>query len=293
MPSGSSAHASGTDARLSCPRCRATLPRPDGSACCGFWVRRADGFWDTSAPETASGFSPERRNHLESIEGLHFWFAARDRLLLTLLDRLSDRREAVLELGCGSGRVLSALSSRAGTVAGIDLYAASLRAAAACCPEALLLRCDAREVPLEEGRFDIVLALDVLEHVAPLDLLREAFRLLRRGGRLLLSVPAFPLLWSSADEAAGHRCRYHVRQLGEELRQAGFTLRGHTYYQFLLFPAMVLSRRLFAARAMRVERHPPRPVSRALGLLNHLEVTLLSGMRLPFGSSLIAWAERT
>ncbi|HSJ97524.1 MAG TPA: class I SAM-dependent methyltransferase, partial [Myxococcota bacterium] len=113
------------------------------------------------------------------------------------------------------------------------------------------------------------------------------------GGHLLLSVPAFPSLWSPLDEAAGHRCRYRRAALERELRAGGWELRHATHYQALLFPLVWLARRLPSRAAVPLERRPPRWLGRALGAVDEVEVRLWANRRLPFGSSLIAVASRS
>jgi SAM-dependent methyltransferase len=296
MPSVSSEPAFPADPFLVCPECGVPMGGSASTrACrrCAYRCWRADGFWDTDAAAAPAGFTEDRREHLGHLEGRHFWFPPRDRLVLGVLDGLRPRWPSAIEIGCGTGRLLPALAGRADVVFGVDQFAASVREAAGRCPEAVLLRADARRVPLAPRSLDLVIALDVLEHVEPDRLLGEARRLLRPGGLALLSVPAFPILWSAADERAGHRARYRVESLQAELEDAGFALRGHTHYQFLLFPAMVLSRRLLGSRGATLERRPPRLLSRALARVNEVEVRLLGRRQLPFGSSLVAWAERT
>jgi SAM-dependent methyltransferase len=156
----------------------------------------------------------------------------------------------------------------------------------------VLIEGDATRVPLADASFDLVVALDVLEHVAPEALLGEARRLLRPGGALLLSVPAFPSLWSPLDEAAGHRCRYRRRELAAELAANGFCAVHWTHYQALLFPVAWLARRFASDGPVPLERRPPRLLGRALGLVNQLEVTLFARRRLGFGTSLWMLAQR-
>ena len=74
-----------------------------------------------------------------------------------------------------------------------------------------------------------------------------------------------------------------------ELQRNGWRPEGYTHFQCLLFPLVFVTRRLGPA-ALRIERTPSRLVDRALGLVNRIEVATFSGLRLPFGSSLVAWA---
>jgi SAM-dependent methyltransferase len=243
-----------------------------------------------SAPP--AGFAASRRDHLWQLEQGHFWFASRDRLAGRLLRRLRRRTDAALiELGCGTGRLLASLDLEGLEVLGVEGYAESLERAAARGVTATLLQADVGALPVADAQFDLVLAFDVLEHVPSERFLREARRVARAGGRLLLSVPASPRLWSAHDAQAGHRCRYTVRQLRRELRDAGWIPSRHTHYQFILYPAVWASR-MRATGVNALERRPPRWLDRLLSAINRLEVAALSGVTLPWGSSLFMSAEK-
>jgi len=248
------------------------------------------GVWECAGGFTPSGFTENRSEHLLDIERNHFWFEARDRLLrskLLTLKRPKDQR--LLELGCGSGRVLSTLAGEFAQSVGIEGHLGALNKAAKACPDSYLLHGNVLDTPLADEQFDWVVAFDVLEHVEAEAFLGEAFRLTRPGGCLLLSVPAFPMLWSHLDELAGHRCRYRLKQLNEELTLTGWQLRGHTYFQCLLFPLFAASRLLNRKTHPQLERKPPAGINRMLRAVNELEVNLFHRLPLPFGSSLIAW----
>lgn len=277
-----------------CPRCAKPLLPLANCRCetCGFVLRRDEGVWISAEEFRPEHFSEDRRDHLAHLAESHFWFDARARLLTRILDRLPlASRAAVLEIGCGTGGFLPVLRERFEAVVGVDGYASSLHAARDRSPEATLIQADANRIPLGSAQFDLVVALDVLEHLDPARFLAETTRLIRPGGHLLLSVPAFPLLWGPADARAGHRCRYRRGQLADELEQSGWTPRGSAYYQCLLFPAMLLARQAAGHSLDRVERAPPAWLGRMFGAINRLEVAML-GHRAPFGTSLIMWAQR-
>jgi len=230
---------------------------------------------------------------LLELEKDHFWFSPRLNLLTRLLRRLlPSGKPALIELGRGSGSFLAAAEEMADICVGVDGHFRMLEHCARRGGRPWLIHSDASRVPLERNQFDVVVALDVLEHVEPLALLSEARRLVKRGGKLLVSVPAFDVLWSGADEAAGHRCRYRIGQIEQELDLTGWKLLGYTHYQFLLFSAVMISRRLNRNSMPKLERSPRGWMNRIGRVINDLEVSLLSGFRLPFGSSLIAWAQK-
>jgi SAM-dependent methyltransferase len=277
---------------LRCRACGATSPAGDSTwQCgCGETLSRTDGIWRVDQFEPA-GFAAPSRNHLADFEEGHFWFVQRERLVLALLARQALAPQRVLDLGCGNGRLLAALAARGAQVTGVDAYADSLARAHTRAPTATLLQADLTDVPVPDGAFDLVAALDVLEHVEPEPFFAEVRRLLAPGGRLLLSVPAFASLWSERDRRAGHRKRYRRRELEAELRDHGFTALVFTHYQFLLFPLLWLSRRLDARRPRPLERFPPAAIGRLLGAVNRLEVSCWGTKSLPWGSSLLAIAQ--
>lgn len=225
------------------------------------------------------------------MEPRHFWFSGRARLVEHTLDRAGSC-DAALDLGCGMGGLLQALAPRFSRVVGVDAYLTSLLVARSRAPGSVLLEADTNHVPLASRQFDLVSALDVLEHVEPAPFLAEAHRLLRPGGRLLVTVPACPSLYGEQDRAMGHRTRYNIAALRAELRDAGFNVIYATHYQFLLFPIFWLVRRFPGNRNGRIERRPGRVVASVLGAINGAEVRWLRGLRLPWGSSLIALAQR-
>lgn len=237
------------------------------------------------------GFAPDRRRHLADLESRgHFWFGPRWRLVERLVERFAgDRAEVAVDLGCGSGSGPATLARRARSVLGLDGYPASLRAS--CDPASVAAVCgDVVRLPIRSGSADLLLALDVAEHVDAGALFAEAHRIGGSDAVLVVSVPAFPVLWSELDEAAGHRCRYRRRQLITELGAAGWRVVHSTHYQLALFPLVWVVRRWPKRTPRRIERRPPRWLNSVLGVINRLEVAALHRMSLPWGSSLLVVA---
>jgi SAM-dependent methyltransferase len=158
-------------------------------------------------------------------------------------------------------------------------------------------------LPFASGSFDLVTALDALEHVEDdAAALRECFRVLRPGGTLLASVPAFRSLWGSVDELGHHHRRYRRRELLERVEAAGFEVVLDRFFNFLLFPPIAavrwLGRALPARRAGAGE--PVRsdfdlvsggPLAALLARVLGAEARLLA-LRVPFGVSLLCVARR-
>lgn len=276
-----------------CRKCLAVSAAEDARwTCtgCGVIFERVDGIWRVDAFEPA-GYDATSRERLAHIEEDHFWFEAREKLLLRRLDAVGAAPKRVLDLGCGNGRFLAALAARGAQVIGVDAYAGGLERARERMPSATLIVADITRVPLPDASVDLVAMLDVLEHLEPEAPLAEARRLLAPGGRLLVSVPAFQSLYSEFDRLAGHRKRFRRADLTAELAAGGFAVESCTHYQWLLFPMVWLSRQLgWKGRRTPLERAPPGPVARLLGGLNGLEVALWGSRSLPWGSSLVVVA---
>lgn len=239
---------------------------------------------------------PEEFREMQALEESHFWFAGKRLLLRALLERAGGARGRVLDVGCGTGGVLLSLAGDAAVV-GIDREALALRF---CREKGLreVVRGSATALPFAGGSFDACVSFDVLEHVDDEQLLLgELRRVLRPGGRALISVPAFRALWSQHDETLEHRRRYRRSELVAQVRQAGFRVDWSSYTNFFVFPPALLWRVLRRwtgiAPALRTDLVvPPAPLNRLLVGLYGWEAHLLRRMRLPFGVSVACVASR-
>lgn len=240
-------------------------------------------------------------------EDKHWWFATRTWSLLNLLDANVPRRDGdVLDIGCGAGNMIHHLS-RYGRVQGVEVDARPVAMAQARGYD--VRQGDAtRAIPFPDASFDLVTALDVIEHVdADEAILREAYRVARPRGILTISVPALQSLWSYNDEINGHKRRYAPRELRERVVRAGFRVRRITFGFFLVFPMsaplILLRNRLGAKKELRshhlsqdeyqVEMEPVSPfVNTILRGVGRAEATLVSRVDLPVGTSLMVVAEK-
>lgn len=228
---------------------------------------------------------------LHRIERELWWYRGRRLACRALLRRhlgtAPGRR--VLDVGCGTGFNFRMLGEF-GEVAGVEPSAEGL----AYCRERGLgvQQAGADALPFPEASFDLVTALDVVEHLDD-DLagLREFHRVLRPGGHVLLTVPALPMLYGEHDRIVHHRRRYLKRGLDELVQGGGFELVHSTYTNMLVLPlvmAVQLAVRLLPRRPHVEMGLPPAPVNRALWAISRLELPFVLGPGLPIGLSLVA-----
>ncbi len=206
-----------------------------------------------------------------------------------------------VDIGCGTGYTASVLESEWHMV-GIDLYPESLEL---CKKRGLkrLCRADLAQLglPFKTESVDLVLALDVIEHIEDdTSALAECKRIIRDGGLLIATVPAFMSLWSPWDEALGHRRRYTIATIRAAASKSGMSVKTIAYFFFFIFPAAIVVRQL-KRLLVKDSRHYSTDFIALPSWLNKLLICLgrlerwLSGrlnLSLPFGLSVICVMEK-
>lgn len=248
-------------------------------------------------PEVAR--SSDRLAQLGPLEPGHFWFRARNRLLAWTLRRHFPDARRLLEIGTGTGFVLSMLEREFPDIElhGSELRGEDLELAASRLSRSKLFQMDARKIPFQ-GEFDVLGAFDVLEHIEDDErVLREMAKALKPGGGVLLTVPQHKFLWSRVDDYSDHHRRYSAAELKGKLEAAGLQVVFATSFVCLLLPLFLLSRlryrknfsRKDAAQTSELKVGPAANflLEKVLGL----ELWLIArGARLPFGSTLLVVA---
>jgi SAM-dependent methyltransferase len=251
-------------------------------------------------------------------EDTHWWFRWRYELVARIVGERNGGDPAafrILDAGCGTGQMLQHLG-RFGRAVGIDTSPEALSFAASRGVDRLV-RGSILALPFADAGFDCVLSLDVIEHVdADEALLHHLAGVLKPGGRLVVTVPAFRALWSEHDEVNWHKRRYRAPQLRSLLEAHGLEIERLTYCNTALFAPIFAIRKLKNLRNRLRDRARartngtgraapaglpvpesdlgwlPKPLNEGLFRLLRAENLLLERRDLPFGVSLLAIARK-
>lgn len=271
---------------------------------CAYAPDLRDGFL-TFAPQLAAqndDFNPRFFQLMVEVEPTHFWFVSRNHIVGDVLRQHFSAPAQVLEIGCGTGFVLSALRAMFphGKLSASDVYTEGLAYAARRVPDAFLFQMDARHIPFR-AEFDLIGAFDVLEHIEDDEaVLAQLFQACVAGGGVALTVPQHRWLWSRMDDFAHHKRRYTRDELVQKLQRAGFVVEYTTSFISLLLPLMLAARLLRKPAGVEMQDQ-----MEAAGLsIGKLTNTVLSmvmvveralirlGLRFPVGGSLLVIARK-
>jgi ubiquinone/menaquinone biosynthesis C-methylase UbiE len=230
-----------------------------------------------------------------------WWEVGRRSLVKNLLHRFgvngaenghtNGRGPRILEIGCGSGALLQDLQHY-GDAIGLDIAAPAL---ANCRERGLdcVSLADVNALPFGDELFNVVIAVDVLEHVEDdTAALREINRVTKKGGKVILTVPAFQMLWSRRDVQCHHHRRYVLDDVRHKMQKGGLKVLKSTYINLpLFFPLfmMVKAGRLSSKKAPSIKMDyalVPPPINRMLSRVVEYEARMLRRISLPIGSSI-------
>jgi Methylase involved in ubiquinone/menaquinone biosynthesis len=236
---------------------------------------------------------------MNRVEDKHWWFVGRRAILEEFLRQIisqipnSQSQTRILDVGCGTGANLEMLANF-GSAEGVDVSDDALefcRAKGLKAHKGL-----AEKLPFPDESFDLVTALDVIEHLDD-DIvgLKEMRRVLKPGGKTLIFVPAFMWLWGVQDDVSNHRIRYTKRQIVERMQKAGFEVERATYANITFFAPILAGRTLMKLTGIKPESENNVNISALNGIFGKIfaaERFWLRNFDFPFGVSIVITAKK-
>lgn len=254
------------------------------------------------APKLAeynTGFDSSCFFKLAGAEAQNFWFRARNKLVIWALNDFFPNAQSFLEIGCGTGFVLSGIERAFPQLSlyGSEIYSEGLTYAGKRLKKTELFQMDARNIPFR-NEFDVIGTFDVIEHIEDDKIvLGQIHKAVRKGGGIILTVPQHQFLWSKVDEYAHHVRRYNAAELKNKVEQAGFEVVKTVSFVSLLLPLMALSRLSKRETSNKGDVMPELKIGRIANIILEkiLDIErgfIRLGVDLPFGGSLMLIARK-
>ncbi len=224
----------------------------------------------------------------------YFWYVGREKIILSLVDTIiDDSVDRIIDYGCGTGELINKLNN---IYKNVEVFGADIS-------EKALFYCrdnginNVLNLNIEKPKknyYDVVLCLDVIEHIEnDTDFLNKVYDLLRIGGKLVLTVPAYNFLWSGEDYISNHIRRYTKGEIKNKIIQAGYKIVKISYFNIFLFIPLVcvlLFKRIFYPKTMYESdlQDINKLTNQILTYIFSSERWLLKLISFPFGASIIA-----
>lgn len=238
-----------------------------------------------------------------NMEGYYWWHVAKRELVVALINKYKKAKGKLklLDLGCGTGMMLESLQ-KVFDCWGID----SSRDAKNFCNKRglkqVLVSNLNNKLPHQDKKFDVVLTLDVLEHLTNDNkLLIEVNRVLKNKGILIITVPAYQWLWSYWDKILGHKRRYSKHHLNNVIEKSGLVVREINYSNCVYLPVVAIVRLVKSMMAQKTHRlnrassdFIPLPdwLNKTLLVVSRIERKISSKIGLPCGLTIYAVCEK-
>lgn len=233
-------------------------------------------------------------NDLYNLEETHWWHVNKRKLVSFFIMQNRSGKLKILDVGCGTGKNIETFS-KFGDCYGIDSSAEAI----SFCKKRGIKKAvlgSVEKIPFPKQSFNIVSALDVLEHVDDSKSLKEIHRIIKEKGIVIITVPTFPKLWSKWDEVLHHKRRYTKKNLEKVLRENKFKVLKISYiYSFLIVPVFLIR---FVKKFFFRNHYPSdfrlsnNLINYLLGNVSTLERFFVRYINLPLGISLIAVARK-
>jgi len=237
-------------------------------------------------------------SHFNRIERHHWWWQGRQKLLTFLFKK--ENPQKILDIGCGTGETIKFLKNYLpkAEIYGLDSSLVAIKFARS---RKLnnIKKGSATKLPFKDNSFDLVLLLDVLEHIKDdQKALKEAKRVLKPSGSIIVTAPALPFIYSDHDKNQNHFRRYTKKELISLAQNTKLNLVFLSYFNFFLsFPIIII--RLVSKlpifkflssydSGLNYDLANKKGVNTILTSLFRFEINLLKWIKYPIGISLVA-----
>jgi len=223
----------------------------------------------------------EELEDMYNLEKEHWWFKSKRKIIKYFIKKYG-KPGSLLDIGCGTGITLLELKDSF-EVFGVDSSKIALEF---CKKRGLknLKLSPAEKLPFKDESFDNILALDMLEHTDDELVLKEIYRVLKKDGTLIVTVPALQMLWTKHDEIFQHKRRYNKKELKEKLIKYNFKIQKLSYWNFILFPLAIIYK--FINKKSHIQP-APKYLNKLLTAGLSIDNFFIKFINLPYGVSLI------
>lgn len=235
---------------------------------------------------------------LYRFEQFYWWHTGRRFIIDSFLGKfLKTKKDKILEIGCGTGGNIKILKKYGRFVVGLDVSEKALDFCRNKNFDKLILG-DIEYTNLNNNFFDIVLALDVLEHIEnDKKAIQNIYRILKQGGVFLITVPSYQFLWSEHDIALNHFRRYSFNKFLNKVERAGFKVIKASYCVSFVFPMVLAYRMLRKVVFSNSKKNTayislPIPINNFFIYILKIEAFLLRYIKFYFGTSIICLAQK-
>ena len=239
---------------------------------------------------------------IRRIEEGNWWYVSRLELVNQIVKEFNKKKLKILDVGCGTGSVMESFSKEYDVI-GVDSMEQAVRYTS---KRGIKVRKgNAKNLPFKKNSFDVVLCLDILEHIKnDGKVVEEVYKVLKEGGKFIITVSAFNLLWGEADDLSFHVRRYAKNTILKLLRD--FKIKKCTYWNTTLFFPVLISRTIGRLTKHLKKPNKPslynlvyteelsvaKPLNNILTAILRFENTIIKKTNLPFGISLVVVCEK-